>query len=388
MRIAVLFDSGHRQYGNSYGSAIRDRILSTSVIQNSDCHVKVKIGDVVIFSKAKSETDYEQIAEYTYFSHPWQQLLSTKLRETYLKSTVFAWVIQNIDETTANQLHANLLTDDAYLGMHGVDLTNPAHLIFYRNSLIGKYRIKGKSCRIFYSMSDEDYKDEGEPEKLKSLGFADVAWEDKGAHGTIFDDYDTPEHFSRVEAFRKMISSGLLNDDGADELILILEDLSPRLFTTLGALARALETSTHEEDLAQVGVSARRYIEQLADVLFQPREELYKGMDVRKGEFKNRLLAYIDQAISDEEPEKLERWDQLRRELGRVLDEVNSAIHGTRDKARVSKTISDLSSLSAVLLQLNPEMARDPYFAFNENITRFFKYKLFGDRVNSSFGEV
>lgn len=388
MRIAVLFDSGHQQYGNSYGSAIRDRILSTSVIQNSDRHVKVKIGDVVIFSKAKSQTDYEQIAEYTYFSHPWQQLLSTKLRETYLKSTVFAWVIQNIDETTANQLHANLLTDDAYLGMHGVDLTNPAHLIFYRNSLIGKYRIKGKSCRIFYSMSDEDYKDEGEPEKLKSLGFADVAWEDKGAHGTIFDDYDTPEHFSRVEAFRKMISSGLLNDDGADELILILEDLSPRLFTTLGALARALETSTHEEDLAQVGVSARRYIEQLADVLFQPREELYKGMDVRKGEFKNRLLAYIDQAISDEEPEKLERWDQLRRELGRVLDEVNSAIHGTRDKARVSKTISDLSSLSAVLLQLNPEMARDPYFAFNENITRFFKYKLFGDRVNSSFGEV
>ncbi|GAO35310.1 hypothetical protein SCT_0695 [Sulfuricella sp. T08] len=385
MRIAVLFNADHPQYGVAYGWAIRDKILSTAIIQNSGRHVKVKIGDVLIYSHAKSKTDYEGIAEHTYFSHPWQLLLSTKLRETYLKSTVFAWVIQNIDETTARQLHAALLTDGGYLGMHGVDLTNAAHLVLYRNSLIGKYRIKGKSCRIFYSMGEEDGKDESEPDELKALGLTDVEWEDKGAHGTIFDDYDTPDHFSRVEVFRKMISKILPDgDDGADELVLILEDLSPRLFSTLGAVARALEMATHEEDFAQVGVSARRYIEQLSDVLFPPQKEMYKGMDVTRNEFKNRLLAYIDQAIPDQETGKAERWKQLRKELGLVIDETNAAVHGTPDKTRVSKAISDLASLSAVLLQLNPEMARNPYFAFNESITNFFKDVLHDSQLDDS----
>lgn len=382
MQIAVLFDSDHPQYGGVYGWAIRDRILSTGIIQNSGRHVKVKIGDVLIYSNAKSKSDYELIAEHTYFSHSWQLLLSTKLRATYLKSTVFAWVIQNVDETTARQLHTILLTDDAYLGMHGVDLTNAAHLALYRNSLIGKYRIKGKSCRIFYLMGEVYGNDESEPAELKALGFTDIGWEDKGAHGTIFDDYDTPDHFSRVESFRKMISNDL--PDWADELVLILEDLSPRLLSTLGAVARTLETATHEEDFAQVGVSARRYIEQLSNVLFPPLKDQYKGMDVTRSEFKNRLLAYIDQAIPDEETGKAERLNQIRKELGRVLDEVNAAVHGTPDKSRVIKTISDLASLSAVLLQLNPEMARNPYFAFNANITNFLKDVLRDERSNNS----
>lgn len=372
MRVAVLFDSDHPQYGGVYGWAIRDRILSTQVIQNSGRHVKVKVGDVLIYSKAKSKADYERIAERTYFSHPWQLLSSSKLRATYLNSTVYTWVIQNLDVVTAQQLHAALASDDAYLGMHAVDLTNPAHLVLYRNSLIGMYRIKGKSCRIFFSMGEEDGKDECEPDELKAFGFDDVEWEDKGAHGTIFDDYDTPEHFSRVAAFHKMVSNFLPDgNDGADELVLMLEDLSPRLFSTLGAVARALEMATHEEDLAQVGVSARRYLEQLSDVLFPSQEEKYKGMDVTRNEFKNRLLAYVDKAIPEEEAGKAERWNHLRKELGRVLDEVNAAVHGSPDKTRISKALSDLASLSQVLLQLNPEMARNPYFAFSESIHNF-----------------
>src|SRR5258706_11411296 len=114
-------------------------------------------------------------------------------------------------------------------------------------------------------------KEEGsvESEELKALGFTDVDWEDTGGHGTIFDDYDTLEHFRRVQAFQRMVSAYLPDgEDGADELVLMLEDLNPRLFGTLGAMARALESVTHQEDLAQVGVSARRYMEQLSDVLF------------------------------------------------------------------------------------------------------------------------
>jgi hypothetical protein len=217
-------------------------------------------------------------------------------------------------------------------------------------------------------------KEEGsvELEELEALGFTDVDWEDTGGHGTIFDDYDTLEHFQRVQAFQRTVSTYLPDgEDGADELVLMLEDLNPRLFVTLGAMARALESVTHLEDLAQVGVSARRYMEQLSDVLFPARGAKYKGMDLTSSDFKNRLLAYVDLAIPAEDSQKTERWDQFRKDLSRVLDEINGAIHGTPEKDRVTKALSDLAVLSSALLQLDPERARDPYFAFSQNITNF-----------------
>src|SRR6266481_4709284 len=101
MNIAVLFDSAPTQISGNYAWAARDRILSTNIIQNSGRHIKVMIGDVSIYSHARSRSDYESLAERTYFSSAWQLLKSKQLRATYLKSTVFAWVIQNLDEKTA-----------------------------------------------------------------------------------------------------------------------------------------------------------------------------------------------------------------------------------------------------------------------------------------------
>src|SRR5262245_35768888 len=146
MRIAVLFNSDHPKYRGFYGRPIRDTILSTGVIQRSGRHVKVKIGDVLIYSHSKTRLDLKHIGEATFFSHPWQLFISNKLRSTYQESTIYAWVIQNIDEETARTLHESLSSNDAYLGMHAVDLTNPAHLVLYRNSLIGRYRIQGSVC--------------------------------------------------------------------------------------------------------------------------------------------------------------------------------------------------------------------------------------------------
>jgi len=208
MNIAVLFDSDPKKISGNYAMAARERILSTNIIQTSGRHVKVRIGDVGIYSHSRSYSDYESLAERVYFSNGSQMLKSKQLRATYLKSTVFTWVIQNVDERIAQELHAALSPERFYLGMLRVDLTNPAHLVFYRNSLISKYRIKGTSCRIFYCMGSQE---EGsvELEELKALGFTDVDWEDTGGHGTIFDDFDTLEHFSRIQAFQKLVSAYL-----------------------------------------------------------------------------------------------------------------------------------------------------------------------------------
>ena len=373
MHIAVLFNSDHPKYSGSYGWKIRDTILSTNVIQSSNRHVKVKAGDVLIYSHSKTKQKYYELSERVYLSHPWKMLKEQQLRDTFMKATVFAWTIQNIDENSAKKLHKELVSDDAYLGIHGIDLSNPLHLVFYRNLMISMYRIKGRTCRVFYSMGNEDERDQTECDSLLGLGFTDVDWENRGAHGTIFDDYDTSDHFSKVEAFRSLASRHIPGGDNeADELILLLEDLNPRLFITLSAIAYKMENASHEEDIAQAGISARRYIEQLADVLYSPREELRNGRQVTKDKFRNRIWAYIDESLPNNE-EKSDKLNSVGQEVDRVLEEVNAAVHGNQTRERFERTLSDLASLSVALLQLNPDFACNPYFAFQDNMSKFLE---------------
>jgi hypothetical protein len=101
--------------------------------------------------------------------------------------------------------------------------------------------------------------------------------------------------------------------------------------------------------------------------------EGYKGMDVTQGEVKNRLLAYIDLAIPQTGDLKARQWEELRRKLTALLEGINRAIHGNADRDAITQALCELASMSAVLLRLNPEMARNAYFAFSESIVRFFK---------------
>jgi hypothetical protein len=108
-------------------------------------------------------------------------------------------------------------------------------------------RIEGRSCNVFWHAFDPDGRDFAAFEDLQSLGFATVEWEDIGARGTIFDDFDTSDHFSRLESLRTFLSGALVNGtDDADELLVVLEDASPRLAATLGTTARAYDMDGDE----------------------------------------------------------------------------------------------------------------------------------------------
>ena len=61
----------------------------------------------------------------------------------------------------------------------------------------------------FYSLGEEDGKDPATLIGLDQLGFNVIGWEDSGAHGTISDDYDMPDHFERVEAFASLTAAEL-----------------------------------------------------------------------------------------------------------------------------------------------------------------------------------
>jgi hypothetical protein len=202
-------------------------------------------------------------------------------------------------------------------------------------------------------------------QKLQGWGFDDVDWEDRGAHGTIFDDYDTLEHFQQVHDFREAITPYLSDgEDDAYELVMLLEDLSPQLFNALGSAVAALHRATHEDHVAQAAVSGRRYIERLADVLFPARDAFYNGKDVSKPAYRNRIWAYI----SDNSAGDAARVRALGREMERVDGEFNAGLHADREKERIMQALADASMFTAALLALNPEASRNPYHAHAKRI--------------------
>jgi hypothetical protein len=289
-------------------------------------------------------------------------------------------------EEIAKSLHLVLKNDSAYLGMHAIDFSYPIHLALYRNSMIPKYRIQGKVCYLFYSMGEEeDERDHGEFDEIKALGFEQISWEDTGARQTIFDNYDTLEHFSQVEQVKNFIGSIAPylpeRDDEAEELAMLLEDLDPKLFNSLGAATRAFSRAQNEEDLAHVGLSGRRYMEQLADVLFPANEKLYNDRKVTKDKYKNRLWAFIDSSLPTSESNRDEKLAALGKEVDRLIEEFNLAIHGNPDKDRIGYAYGDLAKLTARLLSLSPENVRKPYYAYEKTLIDFLLQVISTDQT-------
>lgn len=374
MIIAVLFNSDDPKFKGHYGPPIRDIIFETGVLQSSGRHMKVKHGDVLIYSHARTYEDYKRIAEATYFGPHWSRVKAELIRDSYMGITIWAWVIQNATHRIAEDLNAALLSESSYMGLHAIEYSYPPHLALYRNSMPDYCRIIGTVCMLPYSMGNEDEIDEFEADHLLTLGFTKVDWEDRGAHGTIFDDYNTLEHFQQVRDVQAVFASGLPEGDyEAEELVMLMEDLNPRLFNTVGAAVRALSRAQNEEDIAHVGISGRRYIEQLADVIFPACDELHNGRSVKKEKFRSRIWAFIDQNVSTSTDRRNEVVQQHGQEVDRLIDEVNCILHGTSDKNRALRALFNLAELSIKLLQLNPAAARNPYHAFNDNIVEFYR---------------
>ncbi|QJT79709.1 hypothetical protein C0557_06295 [Kosakonia sp. MUSA4] len=217
-------------------------------------------------------------------------------------------------------------------------------------------------------MGNDDEKDESEADELRALGFTTVNWEDSGAYRTLFDDYNTPEHFEQLLNVQDLLSTTLPGgDDEAEELVMMLEDLNPKLFDVLGAAVRTLNRAKNSEDFAQVGISARRYIEQLANTLFPPRNELYKGRKVDVAKFRNRIWAFISNVVPAA-PEQAKNIEILGKEIDRLIEETNALVHGSPKPQTAAEVFRDLAKITLLLLQLDPTRGRRPYQPFKEKL--------------------
>lgn len=228
-------------------------------------------------------------------------------------------------QAAAEKLNHTLQSTDFYLGCMDVIFSWPLHLEFFRNSLIESYRLTGTRCAIFYDMGHNEDHNVRVKEAFEQEGF-EVEYEDQGARRTILDNYDSLEHFKRIESFTSFCTRlHALSDDDVSAIVHSLEELHPKLFDALAA-ARTLERAEIEEDYAQAALSGRRLLEQIADALFPPLEVEWNGRKVGPSHYKNRLWAYIASALSSTDA-PTDELKTLGKEADRLIKLFNSGLH-------------------------------------------------------------
>lgn len=375
MTIAFIFDEDFRGFEGLSGYRIRDVIFASGILQNSGRHLKISIGSLIVapigFGNNKPVSRDEVIVRYArILSHPTKnELKKMLLAEAANRGALFSWVIQNIDSATCDRLHRMFKSSAGYLGYQEPDFAYGPHLAVYRNSMVTHYRVFGRQCNIFYTMNNIEEAETGEAEYLVSKGFFDkVELEDYGARGTVFDDFDTLELHQGIKQFHGLLS-GIFSDapDDADEMIMLLEEYSPRLFITLVSATNTFLRARNIEDFAQVAASLRRYLEQLSDVLFPARKGKVYEMEVGRAQHKNRILAFMKENWKGDDLE----FDMLTKEVFRLFDEVNAVLHSDQVKERLEKCLTDLVKFTLRLLNLQAPGSADAYAPYQAFVDRF-----------------
>ncbi|WP_355506393.1 hypothetical protein [Xanthomonas cannabis] len=376
MNIAFLFNSDHPTLGGYYGGPVMDSVLSANILQGESRSMRVSVGDILTFSAVSQSEDrtyaaLETLCRAVYVPVSFDRLKKPQLEDTYNNATVYCWLFQNMTQTAAEQLHLKLRSADFYLGCMDVDFSNSLHLQFFRDSLIEKYRLTGKRCAVFYEMGQNEDPDISIKELFEREDF-EVEYEDQGARRTIFDNYDSLAHFKRVESFKAFFSTlPNLCDDDASALTHSLEELHPKLFDAFAAAARALERAETEEDYAQAALSGRRLLERTADALFPASELDWNGRKVGSAQYKNRLWAHIDKAISSTNASP-SRISTLGKEADRLIDLFNSGLHAHPTREKVELAFRDLVIWLSAVIDISPSMARGPYKPYEDEMDSFF----------------
>lgn len=376
MNIAFLFNSDHKSLGSYYGPPVMNRILGANELQQAGRHMRVSVGDILTYMAAaergeRSMSFLVKLCRAVYRPKLFDRLIYDRLEATHGKATVYCWLFQNMTAAVAEPLHLKLSPDPAYLGAQDVDFSEPLHLSMFRNSLIEAYRLQGNRCSILYSMGDNEDPDPDVRESFEQHGFT-VDYEDVGARRTIFDNYDSLEHFKRVEDF-KLVFAGFkgLDADRASDLALSLEEIHPKLFDAFSSAARTLERAETAEDYAQAALSGRRLLEQTADYLFPPRKGKWHGHKIGRADHGNRLWAYIEQTVAALSIPDSDSLSNLGKEADRLIKLFNAGLHADPTRKKVEAAFVALVIWLSEVISLSPAAARRPYLAYEEAIMGF-----------------
>lgn len=245
----------------------------------------------------------------------------------------------------------------SYLGALQVKPSNPVHWTMFDQSLIRKYRVHGPTLRVLHTAMDvavEDARDPYQLDRWVETGlFETVAWENDGVRGSVFDQFDTWEEAQAADELRDLAAD--LVGVSATRVVSLLLDRHPEAHRNLRTGLRSLQTAHSPEEAAQVMTSFRRFIESLANALYPPRETAKGERKLGPEQFKNRLIAFVDERLDGDEANELTSTLQLTIDrLERLLKLVNKGVHADVRTLDAHHVGISLLLLTYELLTLSP----------------------------------
>ncbi|PRX17815.1 DNA uptake protein ComE-like DNA-binding protein [Orenia metallireducens] len=127
-----------------------------------------------------------------------------------------------------------------------------------------------------------------------------------------------------------------LKDEIDDKLL----DLNPELAEKI-MLAFQSVSKDNKESWSQALTTCRRFIENLADVLYPAKDEKVNGRKLGKGQYINRIWAFMDEAIESESNKKLAKShvDHLGIYLESVHKLTNKGVHSEINRIEAVKVV-------------------------------------------------
>ncbi|HEX8399300.1 MAG TPA: helix-hairpin-helix domain-containing protein, partial [Pyrinomonadaceae bacterium] len=139
-----------------------------------------------------------------------------------------------------------------------------------------------------------------------------------------------------------------------------LLDLAPEAAEKLMIAFKSV-SSNNSEEWSHALTSCRRLIEDLADALYPPKDELVNGRKVGKNQYKNRLWAFMDASIESESNRELAKThvDYLGNYLENVHKLSNKGVHATLTRIEAIKAVfHTYLTVADILNYLNKDLSQ------------------------------
>jgi len=379
MIVAFHFQVDEAQHRGNYAHALQDTFFGClSGAKSRDVHLQIWTGDLLVSEHLANEAARENIlrALLGYDPRRWKTLSGDEFADALFSATIYVVAAEGLIRSVGEYLDHQLRRHSSYLGCLEIDPANRVHWVLYTQKLIPRYRYLDGEIRLFYREFEEregaDTKDLGRAADLERQGFR-VAWEDIGLRHTIFDSYQSFEHAARLADLQTYLSEHLARV--ADEILLRAATLDPRLNDVLHAALSGFERIQTREEIAQVALSCRGFLQGLADALYPPRTEPVEGRGLGPNEYRNRLWAYVKGNLQgDQQRLLLAQLEDLGNRVDRVDHLANKGLHAQITQPDIRRLIAALLVLAYDLLTLCPPPSQSSFEPYSDGIQDFVRW--------------
>jgi hypothetical protein len=373
LRAAFHFDAAIYESGDElfWCTPFFDTVLTA--VPSTRRHVRVHVGDLLI---SRYSTNEQVLAKRLLTDAPrsWRSLDQDEFVEAASAITIFVLEVNGLTMRDAQAVDGGLREryGSSYLGALEVDPRADSHWVLYHQSLVPKYRIVGSDLRILQSAEAivADPQTGLVKDWTATQPFETVRLENIGMEGSIFDPYDNREQARRTADVAELLTTQV--GAVAEETLLRLNDLDPRITEILHAAFTAAEQAETGEQLAQVALSCRRFTERLADTLFPPTTATRNGRKLGPEESRNRLWAYVEDHTTGRARDLV--LSSLK-DVGGRIDALgglaNKGLHADLSPAELQRLLVALVTLAYDILTLAPpplvadmERYREPLLSF------------------------